>query len=405
MKAIRHQRSVVSRATHCHLRLRALCAIGIALGHASTVMAAEDNEFLLIRRSMDVQTIRLSAITDLHVEHLPADRSWERVPLGECIALLNPSVDLRTHMTGLIVLADGQRIPGEYAAGAKAEGDVLAWTHPWLGRIDVPLNAIETVSFAGSSKPPPPGQRDVVLLANGDAREGLIVSIGETLSMEVDRAGTPQIVDIRMDLVAAITMVATRRPSAAATRRVWFEEGTVIDAQSISVGEDGFVRLGGSSLMSGTQPTRVGLSQIAAILLDSRGMVPLATLTPTRVEGPATRYVLPKPVALNPGAPLGLSAMEYSGPLVARYAVPQGGQRFVAEAVLPKSAQLWGDYELVIRSDDREVFRTRLNATSPTAAINVVLVGRELTIEIIEGENGPIQDRVVLNRPMILMKR
>jgi hypothetical protein len=391
--------------------------------------AAESNEFLLIRRSVamprqstaagEVLPIRLASITDQHVEHLPADRSWDRIPLNECIALLNPGATLRQHLTGLLVLADGQRLPGEHtpAGSAEAPGDPpgVSWTHPWLGQLQVPLNAVATVAFAGSATAPPPGGLDVVLLANGDRREGLVMSIGDSVTLEVDRAGEPpQLIEIQIDLVAAITMVPTRTAGAKSARRIWFDEGTVIDAQSIAVGDDGFVRMAGSPLISGTQPTRVGLQQIAAILLDPRGMIPLASLSPSRVEGPSTRYMLPAPAPSNPQAPLGLSAIEYSGPLVARYILPPGAQRLIAEAELPPNSRRYGDFELVIRSNDSELFRVRLNAAHPVASINVALggpvsasseSGRELTIELMEGGGGPIQDRLILHRPMLLMRR
>jgi hypothetical protein len=42
-----------------------------------------------------------------------------------------------------------------------------------------------------------------------------------------------------------------------------------------------------------------------------------------------------------------------------------------------------------------------MDADHPTAAINVELQGAELIIELTEGAYGPIQDRLVLEQPMI----
>src|SRR4030095_15515328 len=134
-------------------------------------------------------------------------------------------------------------------------------------------------------------------LGNGDKQEGFVTELGNPITLEVTRGGQKQKISIPLNLVAAITMVAPKQPVSPGTKRIWFDEGTVIDVQSINVGDDGRVRLTGSSLASGTQPTHVGLSQIAAVLLDPKGMTPLASLTPSRIEGPVTRYVLPKPKA------------------------------------------------------------------------------------------------------------
>ena len=106
--------------------------------------------------------------------------------------------------------------------------------------------------------------------------------------------------------------------------------------------------------------------------------------------------------ALDDFAPLGLSRVEFRGPVTVRYDLVSGPMYFSAEARLSRMARSWGDCELVIRDDEQEVFRARLNAEHPTASIGVALHGSQLTIEITEGSNGPIQDHVVLHRAMLL---
>jgi len=351
---------------------------------------------------MQVQQIKLVAISDQFLVHLPPDRTYENIKLEDCIALLNPQAKSQARSKGLLLLADGQRFPGEAALNAKPQAETLAWNHPRLGRIDVPFKLIQSVLLTAEAVAPAPGKTDVVLLANGDKQEGFVTALGNPITLEVEHDGQRQNIDIPLNLVAAVTLVAPKQPPSG--RRIWFEDGTVIDVQSIAVGDDGFVRLTGSSLASGTLPTGVGLSQIAAILLDPKGMIPLATLTPSRVEGPPLRYVLPKPQVLDPNAPLGLSKIEIRGPLVVRYTLPVGCQRFTAEAELPREARQWGDYDLVIRTNDDEVFRSHLNDATPTATINVPVTGRELTIELTQGAHGPIQDQLILNRAMLLNK-
>ncbi len=385
--------------------------------------------FLLLTRDGQIKSIRIASISDQSLVPMDETRGWVTLDLSQCIALVNAQADSGSlagdagvqwnQSRGLVVLADGQRLPGEPALDAPPQPDSLAWNHPWLGRIDVPLKFIESVLLQPGAVAPPAGEADVVLLANGDLRHGLVTSIGDTVSIETtvapgtDAANaapggaaaqtTKETMDIPLSRVVAIRMIAQRQTGQG--RRVWFSEGTVLDVQSIVVSDNGLVRMTGGPLAGSLPPAQVGLGEIAAILFDRQRLLALASLAPSRVEGPATRYTLPKPAILNPQAPLGLSTVEFSGPITVRYALPAGCERFIAEAELPREARAWGDCELIVRSDDAELVKTRLRASSPTASINVPLPakagGRELTIEITAGAHGPIQDLVRLRRPML----
>jgi hypothetical protein len=192
-----------------------------------------------------------------------------------------------------------------------------------------------------------------------------------------------------------------RRP---AGRRVWFADGTVADVDEIRLGADGFIHLGGRWFSSGAQSEGLSLADIAGVLFHPGSMIPLASVAPTSVEGPPTRYTIPRPRLRETAAVLELGVIEYHGPLTAHYPVPAGCRRFAARAELPVGSREWGDYVLVVRSDGVEKLRRRLNALAPAADINVELDGAELTIEILPGKRGPIQDRLVLRRAMLLVE-
>jgi hypothetical protein len=377
---------------------------------AAGMFADEQEPFLLLTRDGQLRPIRLASISDQSLVHMDPARGWTTLDLAQCIALLNREAEAtddrpgssRSGAAGVVMLADGQRMPGEPALDAPPQTDVLAWQHPWLGRVDVPLKAIESVLLSADAIAPPAGEDDVVLLANGDVQAGLVTAIGDPVSVEVGAGATRQTVDIPLARVVAIRMIAPR--PAGDGRRLWFNEGTVLDVQSLGVGDDGLVRMGGSALAPANpgQQRSVGIDEIAAILFDRQRLLPLALQTPSRIEGPATRYTLPRPLTVDPHAPLGLSAVELSGPITVRYVLPAGCERFIADAELPRAARAWGDCELIVRSDDQEVFHVRLNAAVPQASINVPLRGRELTIEIAAGVHGPIQDLIRLHRPLLL---
>jgi hypothetical protein len=280
---------------------------------------------------------------------------------------------------------------------------VFAWNHPWLGRLEVPIKIIQSVAFTPTAQLPALGASDSVVLNNGDRYDGFVTALGNSISIEVDQgSGSRSTIDIPLDRVASVSLITPKQQPKG--RRIWFGEGTVLDVQSIIVGDDGVVRLGGAALVPGTQVTRMGLNEIAAILFDGKSMLPLSTIAPSRIEGPATRYIVPRPRVMDSSAPLDLSRIEMRGPVVVRYALPAGVVRLAAEAILPEGRRDWGDCEVVIRSDDSEMFRTRLNGATPKASINVALSGRELTIELTQGAHGPIQDTVVLTRAMLLRK-
>lgn len=378
-----------------------LLAVTVALAPLAAEAPPEPVDFLLVSRTLEVSTVPLLALNDAAV----IQRERSPVKISDCIALINPSPVAGTSKSkGMLALADGQRFPGEPAepSAAKNDSEVFTWNHPWLGRMEVPIKLIQSVTLASGAQPPAPGASDSVVLNNGDRYDGFVTALGNAVSIEIDQGGNRTSIDIPLDRVASVSLITPKQQSKG--KRIWFGEGTVLDVQSITVGDDGVVRLGGVTLAPGTQVTRMGLNEIAAILFDGKSMLPLATIAPSRIEGPATRYIVPKPRVMDTSAPLDLSRIELRGPVVARYALPAGVVRLAAEAVLPEGRRDWGDCEVVIRSDDSELFRTRINGASPKASINVPLGGRELTIEVTQGAHGPIQDTVVLTRAMLLRK-
>jgi hypothetical protein len=371
---------------------------------------ADTSDFLLVRRSLQVQNIRLVEINDQTLTHFEQGRPGARIPLGDCIALINPIPPVSASRSGVLILTNGQRIPGEPSRPAADDNsaDTFGWTHPWLGHLNVPINSIHAVLLNSTEFDPTSGAADTVLLTNGDRLEGLVTELGKAVVVEplaIDGAEVQAATTIPLDRVASIVLVTPR--TAGTGRRIWFGDGTVLDVQSIALSDDMYIRLSGGDpgIVTGTQVPRIGIADIAAVLFDPKGLVPLASIAPSRVEGPATRYIVPRPRVIEPDAPVGLSPIELRGPVVVRYSLPSGAIRFAAQAVLPDSARQWGDLELIVRSDDAEVFRMRLNAESPTGEINVALAGRELTLELTAGAHGPIQDQVILNRAMILLKR
>jgi len=380
---------------------RAAILTGLTAVTLPGICFGENDEFLLVRRGQPVQAIRVVEINEQALVYGDPAAGWQTIALDDCVALLNPQAAPRPPGSrGLLMLADGQRFPGKALSGAPKTDGLFVWNHSRFGRMEVPLAWVRTVLLVGDAAPVPPHEGDVLMLRNGDMVEGLITALGDPVTIELIDGDDPQIIELPLDGITSVSMVTPTLPSRG--QRIWLRDGSVVDAAHVLLGDDGIVRLIDPRVVPGEH--RLPLSAIAAVLFDPAAMTPFADLSLMRVEGPATRYEVPPPIALDEAPPLGLSRVELRGPLTARYVLPAvaGELRFIAEAKRPVTASAWSDFELVLSDDQGEVFRTRLNDAHPTASIDVRLRGPVLTIQITEGDYGPIQDHVILHRAMLL---
>lgn len=386
---------------------RALCCCLIAAVALTAAGSARGDDVLLISNDLQVRRVNLASMeADRLMIVGPGDRK-QIIAGGEFIALAFSDVSPRLPKTGLLVLADGQRLPGEAVAEESGDnGDSLAWRHPWLGRIEVPLDDIASVRFRPGAPLPQPAEADAVLLANGDRLEGFIASLNDPVLLEVGDGREVRLLEIPRRSVSSIRMVTPQQQPR--HMRAWLADGTIVDVRSIETDDSGRVRMTTTWHAADAAPTRLMIVELAAILLDAARLMPMASLQPQRVEGPETRYEVPPPRVLeDEAAVLGLSPIEFRGPLAVHYMLPRGTKRFAAEAVLPESARTWGDCELIVSDRTGERFRQRMHAADPVAMINIELADTphapELTIELREGTYGGIQDQLILRRPMLLV--
>ncbi len=384
-----------------HLVLLGVVAAAAALAPISPqrgAVAAPDR-FLLIRRDHRLEAIQLLRIRDQTLVYGDQDQGLASVSLSSCLALFRAEAAPADVSGGLLRLADGQRYPGQAFSGASGADGVLVWDQStWLGRMEVPLQRIESVAFTEGAAIPRMGDGDRLRLANGDRLEGLVTALGDPILLEVAEDGR-RTIQIPLDRAASVRMVTPRQTPSG--RRLWLIDGTIIDVSTVEVG-DGLLRPGGVPFVS-QQPTKpLSISSLVAVLFDTEGLVPFAALEPVSLKGPPTRYVVPRPEPLDDLAPLGLARVLLKGPVSIRYDLPSAPSYLMAEARLPPEARTWGDCELLIRDEGREVFRARLNADNPVVSIGVTIHGTQLEIEIAEGANGPVYDHVVLHRAMVI---
>jgi len=395
--------------------LRTVVTGVLALAVASTVLdpsataqddspAAMRRPFVLIDRGLVHQRIDLIRLDrDDLVYRTASDNSERRMPLDDCVAIraideqrIRPSSGV-----GVIRLVDGQVLPGTIMLSAEEREDHVAWEHPWLGSLSLPLDVIRSVTLADDIETPADANTDVIQLSNGDRLEGFLIALGQPLVLEVQTPdGGASLIDIPLDRIAAVTMVTPdREPSGS---RLWFRDGTIIDARDVRFDEDGAIRMQAILGPTASDAAMLRVSRLLGLLVAPGDVTPFATLQRSTVESSAERYYVPPPAIVEHARPLDLDTIELRGPIEAHFLLPPDATRFACELVLPASSRTWGDCIVHVRCDDTTVFETRLHHAVPTADINIPLQGAELTIEVQEGENGPVQDTVHIRNGLLL---
>lgn len=363
---------------------------------------AQTDAFLLIDDGLLTRRVRVAGINAGAVSFLDQVGDIGSLAVDDCIALIRREARWERFARPHLLLADGRRLPGTAAEGGSTSAEALAWKHAWLGRIEVPIDDIRALVLRPGETAPSAHAEDVIILANGDRLEGIITALGDPITIEIGGPDAARAIDVPLDRIAAAATL--NPPRAASGRRIYFDDGTILDVRELTVGADGYVRFTARGFGSKAKATRILLDDIQAIVFGTRKVIPLGRLTPAEIDRPAWRYAAPEPEVINADAPLGPGAIELRGPLTVRYELPAGCRRFAAQAVLPDSARGWGDLELIVRCGDEELHRQRINGAQPADAINVPIAGGELTIELTEGDHGPIQDRLLLRRPLLLVE-
>jgi hypothetical protein len=219
--------------------------------------------------------------------------------------------------------------------------------------------------------------------------------------------------------------VALANPPAAGPDQgavAWLRDGSVIACRVIRTTRAGELVLSATLQESEAPDTRaeshprgaMRLDDLLAISFRASGatLVPLATL-PMPEQKPAGERRWSRPAtAIEPArAVLGAADIDLPGPMSVTWNLPAGTTRLSAAAELPRQNWTWGDCDLVVLTGDaqgdKELFRQRLNAESPRAAIAAAIDpgATHLTVRLEAGPGGPVQDHAVLLRPMLLVEK
>lgn len=343
-------------------------------------------------------------------------RSWREV-LVQVAQGLARAGDAR-----FVELVDGQRYVGRPAPRLDAaDASTMGWEHPVFGSLELPLERVSRVVVlplhVDRTMAPLEGLDDRVVLANGDIIEGFVVSIAEPLLIE--SAGQQRA--IPLGLVAGVALANPAEPRAGPT--AWLADGSVVQFGAISTSRRGEVTLtlaqpdqsagegdrSTAETVAGVYP----LDDVLAMVLVPQRLMPLARVPMSRYEASSSRRWTEAPqIGEARDALLDAPPITLPGPIRVEWTIPASARRVAGLAELPRAMWTWGDCELVIsershEADWHELFRGRLHAGAPLAEFNAQIAPaaapRSLRFELLEGRHGPVQDRIVLWRTVLLL--
>ena len=340
------------------------------------------------------------------------------LPGGPAAAPIGPGVlDGPDH--GVLELTDGQRLVGALRPAAPdSDAEVVAWEHEVLGVVRVSLDRVRRVRLAPAPAAAEGAADDELVMANGDRLSGFLVRISPSdgvVGLETD--GTERAVPL--DRLAEIRLANPAETPAGTL--VWLADGSVVAVDSFRTSRTGEITLAlalqadSAGAPSESRPAALALEDIRAIAFDAGILTPLARCAPSR-QSPSEgrRWTEPAMTGDSGAALLYAADIVLPGPMSVEWTIPAGATRLAAEAELPPDMWVWGDCEVVVSlaggsGRAAELFRARLSGDEPVARINVPLAGggpaRRLEIRTEPGRFGPIQDRVILRRPLLLLDR
>ncbi len=428
-----HHRAHLASRTAAAVLSASIAAFAAAApaDRAGAERAADGSTATLIDRELRVRSIRLVGMDDVQLTVIDERGERRIVPVSELIALvpvralpdalegvgavvrgaplgaqiLQQRIDAGS--AGFVETTDGERIVGEPGSSAGEE-EAITWVHPRFGPVRIDIDRIARFAMPGAGslaltlehEP----DEDVLHLLNGDHLRGLIVSLADPIIIEQDESETGR-VEITRDRVAGAALANPARPREG--MMAWLEDGTVVRLAGASSAAGANIDL---SLASGAEGA-YSMAELRALGFDSQRLIPLSSIAPEAQERTGDRRVAapirfahhPDDMLTGSAPTLGALDVQFPGPMRVEWTLPKDVERLAATAALAADAAPWGDCEIVVLVDDREIFRDRLEAGRPVIAINEPVRGERLTITIEPGNYGPINDRVTLHRPLLLL--
>ena len=362
---------------------------------------------VLVMKDLSRRSVKFLAIGPEMVQVVGPRGKTTGVPRRDVLALLpdGPGEGVASGSAGetKLLTARGEMLLGSLGSAeeGKEKAETIVWKSRRLGDVAFGLDDLAVIDLVQDSHfaTPTAPTEDVVRLINGDALRGFVDSIGETVRVEVDKK--PRSVPI--ERVARVEFGNPPKPLAGAV--VWLATGEILRVTRLTgTPADSTAVRDGKDVHFPTEEI-VGFVESAGTLL------PLAVIAPSSVAPFGTRSVADPMEVGDLAVPLGAADVTLPSPMVVSWVLPEGAVRVSMRAVLPPACRVWGDCVLILEQEGvkgiggKTLAKVRLSGDTPEADINVELLagGGALRATLDPGENGPIQDRVVLRQPLVLV--
>lgn len=431
--------------------LRVASVVLIVIGALSA--RAQSVEAVLYDTTMQPTPITMTALDRERIAYLDTTGQAHERALDEVLRLEFPVDPTKTeawldeslrlgYRRSVLELTDGQRCVSVLDHNAlffdpevyEPDGQFFRWEYNLsYYHAEVQLDDIRLIQFDGGvDLPGAVGGDDVLVLANGEKLSGYTDAIDEAgihfivgdadepVTFYFDRISALQVANPSQDDLTGGVWVTTALGSRILCRldgETWFETNEV--GFESNPGRDTLELCLGAHLdwdTTGEWEGRLGnkpgepfdLTADTITRLDfnlgNHRLVPLSRMPMAIVDGSEVFGQAMPP--RNEGSALMLHA-----PVAVRFDVPDGAERFVAEAALslpndvPAGRHAWASCDLVILSGGAELYRQTIDAEYPEHRVNIELPeGGELIVRLEAGANGPILDRVELRNAEVLVE-
>lgn len=415
----------------------------VALAGAS-VSARADDPFLLIDRTLKATPVSVMSLGPTGLKYTDERGAVREAALDDVVALApewwRPGTDameavwssrgmagVKRGPSGMLILSDGRRLAGQL--GSASEGERVVWEHPRLGASTFVLDEVRRVQLqalpaqaAGAKSGATKEANDRVVMTNADVVAGFVESMGPALRVEAD--GKP--VELNIKQVALVQLANPVKDASGV--RVWLDDGSVLGAIGLAApSASGEFRVVKAGPTDSAPQQALPAGQVWGLVPEARGLTALASLEIASQAGVGDRLYT-DPVALRwrgetllagwrdsaaPGdrlPPLDTPDIEIPGPMRVEWVLPSGASRVAGWAEVPAEARLWAECTLVIEGVDakgvgKALATEQLSGARPVAEFNVELARpapARLRVTLSPGSRGPIQDRVVLRRALVL---
>jgi hypothetical protein len=381
----------------------------------------------LLTPQLEQQPIRLAGLQGGRLSYFDTDRRLIQRSAAEFVRLnLEHADDPPAGPSGgstplRVELVDGQVFVGR-GLSARPDGDTLVFEHARLGSLEFAIDDLWSIRRPGldpsiespSAALPGGNDADRVTMRNGDRLAGFVVALdGEAVTLLPD--GADEEVALPLAELAELTLANPAVTVEAAGDTVGLTDGSRVRGTGLAItgGAGGRLELT-PTLSVALRPVSLPLVELSWVEFAASGLrlVDLAD-RPWRVTEGGRVWGVDWPARRDAGG------LRLHAPATLRFDLPAGARRWSARAELdlpddlPPERAGWADFVLRVmgstetqRDSRHDAKAFHFTAERREAAINLPLAegGEALVLQLDEGLNGPVLDRLRLREMRLLVR-